>query len=196
MSSDLQKKWDQRYHQSSKEKPEAALVLRENRYLLPNVGDALDLACGLGGNALLLADTGLHVQAWDLSPVAVEALQARSRNMTGNLEAEARDVLAKPPQPASFDVIAVSYFLERTLAPVLCAALKPGGLLFYQTFVKDKVSQQGPSNPEFLLAENELLSMFTELRIRVYREEGRLGDSTQGLRNEALLVGQKRQSEY
>jgi SAM-dependent methyltransferase len=191
MSSDLQKKWDQRYRQSSVNEPDAVQVLRENQHLLPKRGDALDLACGLGGNALLLARAGLCVQAWDLSPVAIEALQSHSVNGGGSLNAAVRDVLVKPPRPASFDVIVVSYFLERSLAEDLCAALRPGGLLFYQTFVRDKVDQQGPSNPDFLLAENELLSLFAELRLRVYREEGRLGNTAQGLRNEALFVGQK-----
>ena len=88
--------------------------------------------------------------------------------------------------------VVVSHFLERTLTESLCAALRPGGLLFYQTFVRDKVGQQGPGNPDYLLAENELLSMFATLRLRVYREEGCLGDTMQGLRNEALYVGQKR----
>jgi len=192
VSEDCQKKWDQRYRQACATEPNAAQVLRENRHLLPKTGDALDLACGMGGNALLLCKAGLRVQAWDLSPVAIEALQARSKETAGSLDAAVRDVLANPPQPASFDVIVVSYFLERSLAPALCAALRPGGLLFYQTFVRDKVSQQGPSNADFLLAENELLSLFAGLRLRVYREEGRLGDTAQGLRNEALLVGQKR----
>lgn len=191
MRSDCQKKWDQRYRQAAANAPSTAQVLEENRHLLPKTGDALDLACGLGGNALLLSTAGLRVQAWDLSSVAVDALQSRSLEGSASLEAVVRDVLANPPQPASFDVIVVSYFLERSLAPALCAALRPGGLLFYQTFVRDKVSQQGPSNPDFLLAENELLSLFAELRLRVYREEGKLGDSTQGLRNEALFVGQK-----
>lgn len=191
MTSDLQKKWDRRYRQSSTDEPVAARVLRENRHLLPAVGDALDLACGRGGNALLLAEAGLRVQAWDISPVAVEALQTRAIAERLALQAEVRDVLIKPPPPTSFDVIVVSHFLERTLAESLCEALRPGGLLFYQTFVRDKVDPRGPSKPEYLLAENELLSLFAALRLRVYREEGRLGDTTQGLRNEALYVGQK-----
>jgi len=166
-------------------------VLRESRHLLPIKGDALDMACGLGGNALLLAEAGLSTQAWDISPVAIETLQSRAMNVRGSLQAIVRDVSINPPSPASFDVIVVSYFLERTLAQSLCAALRPGGILFYQTFVRDKVSQQGPSNPEFLLAENELLTLFATLRLRVYREEGRLGNVQQGLRNEALLVSQK-----
>ena len=192
MTSDLQKKWDQRYRQPFTDEPSAAWVLRENRHLLPALGDALDLACGRGGNALLLAEAKLNVQAWDLSPVAIEALRSHSKTKQLAIQAEVRDVLVQPPPPASFDVIVVSYFLERTIADFLCAALRPGGLLFYQTFVRDKVSQQGPTQPEYLLAENELLSLFATLRPRVYREEGRIGDTTQGLRNEALFVGQKR----
>ena len=192
MTSDLQNKWDRRYRQSVTDEPVAAQVLQENRHLLPAVGDALDLACGRGGNALLLAKAGLRVQAWDISPVAIEALQARAIAERLALQAEVRNVLVKPPPQTSFDVIVVSHFLERTLTESLCAALRPGGLLFYQTFVRDKVGQQGPGNPDYLLAENELLSMFATLRLRVYREEGCLGDTMQGLRNEALYVGQKR----
>jgi len=192
MGLDLQKKWDQRYRQSSHGEPGVAQVLRDNQHLLPKAGDALDLACGLGGNASLLAEAGLQVQAWDLSPVAVDTMQSRASRGVGSLHASVRDVLANPPQPVSFDVIVVSYFLDRSLTEALCAALRPGGLLFYQTFVRDKVSEQGPSNPNFLLVEGELLSMFSALRLRVYREEGRLGDVKQGLRNEALFVGQKR----
>ncbi len=185
-----QKKWNSRYA-TAEGKPRAAPVLRENRHLLPASGDALDLACGLGGNALLLAQAGLTVQAWDLSSVAIDALRLRTAAECLPVEAVVRDVDNQPPIPTSFDVIVVSYFLQRTLAPALCAALRPGGLLFYQTFVKNKVYQQGPTNPDFLLAENELLTLFAPLRLRVYHEIGALGDITQGLRNEALFVGQK-----
>jgi SAM-dependent methyltransferase len=186
----VQDKWNRRYAEGEAV-PRAAQVLIENRHLLPATGDALDLACGLGGNALMLAGAGLSVQAWDVSSVAIDALQSRAIAENLNLQAAVRDVSAQPPAPNTFDVIVVSYFLQRELAPALCAALRPGGLLFYQTFVRDKVSQQGPGNPDFLLAENELLILFAPLRLRVYREEGVLGDTTQGLRNEALLVAQK-----
>jgi 2-polyprenyl-3-methyl-5-hydroxy-6-metoxy-1,4-benzoquinol methylase len=186
----LREKWNRRYATAEGE-PRAARVLQENRHLLPASGDALDLACGLGGNALLLAQMGLSVHAWDLSAVAIDTLQSHAMADDLPLQAVVRDVTEQPPLPATFDVIVVSYFLERDLAPVLCAALRPGGLLFYQTFIKDKVSQQGPSNPDYLLAENELLTLFAPLRVRVYREEGCVGDTTQGLRDEALLVGQK-----
>lgn len=189
--SDLQKKWDARYRDSGSTPAYAAAVLRDNGHLLPPRGEALDLACGLGGNAMLLARAGLRVTAWDLSPVAIAALGQHAAQEGLDITAEVRDVVAEPPPAAAFDVIVVSYFLQRELAPVLYAALRPGGVLFYQTFVRDKVAAVGPSNPDFLLAENELRDLFAELCLRVYREEGRLGDPQRGLRNEALLVAEK-----
>lgn len=187
----MQKKWDQRHRAVTTTVPDAALVLKQNLHLLPVSGDALDLACGRGGNALLLAQAGLTVQAWDLSPVAVEALQLQAEVNGVAIQATVRDVLELPPFPESFDVIVVSHFLQRSLMPTICEALRPCGLLFYQTFSQDKVSLQGPNNPDFLLAENELLRLCAPLRLRVYREEGTLGDTTHGLRNEVLYVGQK-----
>jgi len=41
----------------------------------------LDLACGLGANALRLAELGLKTEAWDLSPVAVERLNAEAADI-------------------------------------------------------------------------------------------------------------------
>ena len=183
-------KWDQR-HRDSSQRPAAAQVLVQNQHLLPARGLALDLACGLGGNALLLAETGLRVGAWDLSAVAIERLRntAIASGLT-NLQAEVRDVEARPPTIASFDVIVVSNFLERRLVVALIAALKPGGLLFYQTFTRIAVTERGPPNPLYRLADNELLGLFGDLKIRFYREENRLGDLRQGHRDVAMLVGE------
>lgn len=186
----LRRKWDQRHAQQTVP-PAAARVLEENRHLLPDAGVALDLACGLGGNALLLAECGLHAAAWDLSPVAVGKLRRRAAERGLVIDTAVRDVIAEPPPPAGFDVIVVSWFLDRSLTPALIEALRPGGLLFYQTFTVAKVEAIGPDNPDFLLSEGELLALFRPLRTRVYREEGRVGDITRGFRNAALLVAEK-----
>jgi tellurite methyltransferase len=186
-----QAKWDARHGEADKQ-PHVAEVLLRNRHLLPNVGCALDLACGLGGNALFLAGRGLTVSAWDLSPVAIARLIALAEAKgLRNLTAEVRDLEQIPPTAASFDVITVSYYLDRELAPKIIDALKPGGLLFYQTFTRIAVSGEGPTNPQFRLGDNELLALFSPLRLRVYREENRLGDHAQGTRDVAMLVAQK-----
>jgi tellurite methyltransferase len=191
MQQTQQAKWDSRHSDPDKQ-PSVAEVLMHNRHLLPPAGYALDLACGLGGNALFLAELGLTVSAWDLSPVAIERLREMAKGKgLSNLTAEARDLEQAPPAAASFDVIAVSYYLDRALAPQIIDALKPGGLLFYQTFTRIAVGSEGPSNPDFRLGDNELLQLFERLKIRVYREENRLGELTQGTRDVAMLVAEK-----
>jgi tellurite methyltransferase len=187
----LQAKWDARHGDPDKQ-PGVAEVLERNRHLLPHAGRALDLACGLGGNALFLAEQGLEVSAWDLSPVAIERLKKTAEHMQLNrLTAEVRDIEQAPPPADSFDVIVISYYLERALVPHIIGALRPGGLLFYQTFTRIAVGSEGPSNPDFRLGDNELLRLFGALKLRVYREENRLGDLTRGTRDVAMLVAEK-----
>lgn len=185
-----QKKWDQIYQQHEAE-PHVAEVLQHNHYLLPAQGVALDLACGRGGNALFMAEKGLAVQAWDISPVAIEKLAVTAAEKGLDIDAVVRDVFTEPPEENSVDVLVVSLFLERQLCPAIMAAIKPGGLLLYQTFCDQKVDDSGPSNPEYLLADNELLSLFSGLKLRVYREEALLGDQAMGMRNQAWLLAEK-----
>lgn len=188
MSNDeLRLKWNQRYTDAA----DAALpieLLAEFSYLLPDRGDALDLACGRGGNALLLAKRGLDTRAWDISSVAIEQLQSRAADLP--LSAEVRDVVALPPDPGSFDVICVGHFLDRPLCAHLIEALRPGGLLFYQTFSLERVDDSGPGDGPFRLQVNELLSLFAPLTVRFYRDEGRVGDTRRGFRNRAQLIAQ------
>ena len=192
MTNDLTSRWDARYRQTSTTTiPAPAEVLAENSHLLPATGNALDVACGSGNNALFLAAHGLQTTAWDISPVAIGKLLEFSSTLQLTIDARTRDVEARPPGPQTFDVITVSRFLIRHLAPALITALRPRGLLFYQTFTAIKIDRSGPDNPDFLLAENELLTLFRGLIIRVYREEGRLGNPQLGFRNAALLVAQK-----
>jgi tellurite methyltransferase len=63
--------------------------------------------------------------------------------------------------------------------------------LFYQTFTRNKLDQHGPSNPDYLLGDNELLSLFSSLSLVFYQEYARIGDWRYGNRNEACFIGQK-----
>ena len=192
MTSDskLRNKWDARYR-TAETTGEAPKVLAENIHLLPKTGQALDLACGLGAGAVLLARHGLLVDAWDISAVAIERLTETARKAQLQISAEVRDVEIHPPEPGHYDVILVSHFLVREMTSALIEALKPGGLLFYQTYCRVAVSDHGPSNPAYRLAENELLVSFSSLTLRFYREEGRLGDLSRGCREVAMLVAEK-----
>lgn len=192
MSHPDEEKWQQRYHGANAATASPAQVLTRYQHLLPSHGNALDLAAGLGANALLLARHGLATQAWDLSSSAMQSLSQQAQREGLPLACAVRDVVARPPQPDAFDVIVVSRFLERRLCPAITAALRPGGLLFYQTFLRDKAEPAlGPANPAYLLERNELLHLFGDLIVRAYHEEGKVGELRQGIRNEALLVAQR-----
>ncbi len=188
-------KWNRIYRDRPASPPTAARVLADHVHLLPRAGEALDLACGTGGNALLLAAHGLDTNAWDCSTEALQSLRESARLRQLTVTTQERDVTARPPVPNSFDVIVVSHFLDRGLVPLLTRALRPAGLIFYQTFISDKVSDTGPRNPAYRLAPNELLKMFAALQLIVYREEGTIGDTECGFRNEAMLIARKPENE-
>ena len=191
MSRSNKEKWEQRYKKPNDSKPHVARVLIENAHLLPIKGKALDLACGRGDNAFFLAQQGLTVAAWDISENAVNAIKVRSHLEGIEVAARALDIMQSPPSVNSMNVIVVSRFLERDLFKYLKAAIRPGGLIFYQTFTAEKLDDIGPSNPDYLLKENELLGQFVDWMIHVYREEANLGKPDSGFRNEAYLVARK-----
>jgi SAM-dependent methyltransferase len=164
MSKEIASKWNSRYAYSGKPLPPPAQVLSRGERWLPK-GDslhALDLACGRAANAHFLAARGFKVSAWDISDAVITEISARKPKVLA--EIVIRDVIEEPPLENSFDVIVVSRFLARDLCPAIQAALKPGGVLFYQTFT------HGLSNKDFMLYDNELLSLFRELHLLEYQE--------------------------
>ena len=184
--------WDKRY-QDKQAPGKPCWVLTANQHLLPCAQNrkSLDLACGLGANALLLAKHGFESHAWDSSGVALDKCQQFAEQQALTLTTLQRDVEAQPPEAESFDVIVVSQFLHRPSCPALIKALRPGGLLFYQTFHQHKLSDQGPSRDNFLLKRNELLSLFAPLHVVFYREDAQVGQLNTGLRDLSYLVAQK-----
>ena len=190
MNRTLADKWNQIY-QPETIISEAATVLVENQFLLPKTGIALDLASGLGANALLLAKQGLTTEAWDISTVAMHKLQAHADAHALSLKTFTKEITSDCFASACFDIIVISRFLDRSICNAIMESLKPNGLLFYQTYTQQKVFEQGPKNPRFLLAENELLHLFSSLKTVYYRDNAGLGVIQQGLRNEAQFIGQK-----
>jgi len=182
-------KWDQIHKASDFSAP--ADILLENYFLLPEKGCALDLACGLGANALFLAEKGLDTHAWDVSKVALNRLQERSVHKELKITLKQLHISSCDLAKNRFDVVVLTHFLDRTLCNAIMESLKPSGLLFYQTYVRDKLGSSGPKNKQFLLARNELLQLFSPLTVVMYRENNLLGDLQYGDRNEAFFVGQK-----
>ncbi len=185
METDRQK-WNTRYREQEFPGEPSRIVTRFAR--LAKKGRALDIACGMGRNALFLVEQGFIVDAVDISDVALAHFQHHSENIRC-IHADL-DTYAIPL--ATYDLIININFLQRRLFPGIIAGLRPGGILIFETFVNSEYEAafNHPVNPEYLLKENELLHAFLSLKIVYYEEkvETRCKDKPRMI---ASLVAQK-----
>ena len=147
--------------------------LVENADLLPRSGQVLDLACGRGRHALLLAGAGFPVHAVDADEETIRALQATAARLGMELRAEVLDleVAGVELPPRAYDAILGFHYLHRPLFPLLVRALRPGGVMLYETFTSDQAERaEGPSNPDFLLQPGELERLVQPLEVLRRRE--------------------------
>jgi len=133
-------------------------------------GEVLDVACGAGRHARLLARMGFEVDAVDRDPAVFVDPPAGVRLLKADIEME-----PWPYAGRRFDGIVVTNYLHRPLLPVLVDALETGGVLVYETFARGNERFGKPSNPAFLLAPGELLEAVRG-RLRVVAYEDRVVD--------------------
>ncbi len=181
MSGDVpaRERWNERYGRDGFEalprRPAPWLV--EHEALLLDVvaardrARAIDIACGDGRNARRLAELGFAVDAVDVSDVAVAELAAAAAELGLAIDARVVDLERDAPERGAYDVVVCTNYLQRDLFGGLEAALAPGGLLLYETFSRAHIDELGAAfNPDFVLADNELLGAFAGLRVLHYRD--------------------------
>lgn len=190
-----QQRWNQRYQEKSFEAPCASFVLRANKHLLKSAGKALEIACGFGGNAIFLAKSGYVVDAVDYSEVALQKLADYAKENHLSINTQLADLEDADLDAGQYDVIVVSYYLQRDIFPKLFAALNPGGILFYQTFSGQCVDGAGPENPAFRLNQNELLTLCAGSSILYYREDDARCSGDECMHGEAMVVARRAESE-
>jgi SAM-dependent methyltransferase len=151
---------------------EPSTWLVDHAHLLPRSGDALDLASGRGRNALWLARRGLHTRAVDRNEESMAYLRQLAAQEDLPLQADVMDLEADeaPLATDAFELIVVVHYLHRPLFPALIAALRPGGILVYETFTQDQALRGKPTNPDFLLRPGELLELVEPLEVMTARE--------------------------
>ena len=193
MREDSERFWDERYRreEAAPERGPAAFLV-EHRRLLPPGGGALDVAMGTGRNALYLASLGYEVTGIDVSGVAVERCREEAVRLGLRVEAVQADLESYELLPAAYDIVIDFYYLQRELAPHLMAALRPGGVLVFESFTTEQRRfGWGPQREEFLLRPGELRSLFPGLEVLAYREGIVERESERGTKAVAGLVGRK-----
>jgi SAM-dependent methyltransferase len=183
-------RWDERYQREREFwlERQPRQLLTSYAHLLPAKGRALDAASGVAINGLFLAQHGLQVFVLDISENALKLAVNRARSIGISLNAAVVD-LSQPWLPKDhFEVIVNFHFLERATIPVYRKALKPGGLLLFDTFTK-RVDQ--PESPDYYLNPGELLSWFQDYEVINYSEGNLEPSERHPERGLAQLVARK-----
>ncbi len=147
--------------------------------LAPEGGLVLDLAAGNGRHGRYFLDRGHPIVFVDRDVSALADLAA-APSVPGGPGAEIIEADLETGRPV-FDgdgplagrtfaaIVAVNY-LYRPLMDGLIGALKPGGVLIYETFARGNEQFQKPRNPDHLLEQGELLRL-CEGRLQVVAYE-------------------------
>ena len=174
MSREDQLRWDAKYAQRA-----LPGDLSPDDWLVEHVagtppGRALDLACGLGHNAIWLAERGWTVDAVDISPVGLCLAREFADGFDyGPVNWIAADLDEFTPAESAYDLVLVFRFLERERLPRLIrSALRPDGRVIYETFLGAQFDRNDNHlhNRAFALAPGELPKLFPKFEVLNYRE--------------------------
>ena len=173
MTRDDQQHWDDKWSRRPAEKRPAVCALLI-KYLgrVPERGRALDVACGLGQNAIWLAQHGFQVDGVDISRVALARARACAEQAGVQVNFFQVDLDEYAPLPDAYAVIVVRRFLHRRLWPALRQALASGGWLFYETYNLRKQIAEREFPAAYLLADGELLRAFGDLDVIEAGDDG------------------------
>ncbi|MBT2679547.1 methyltransferase domain-containing protein [Bacillus sp. ISL-35] len=178
---DSQEKWNLKYKDrlTKKIQPEPnTRLLMQSGYL--NGGEALDIACGLGGNSYYLAEIGYEVTAIDISDVAVDYVQEQAAGKKLNITVKNADLTKETPvlTGRKYELAVLTYYLDRSLFPLMKEVIKADGYLFMETFFQNGASGNQNVSNRYKLESNELLKEFGDWRVLYFEENEQEGRQT------------------
>jgi len=163
----------------------------------------LCVADGEGRNSVWLAEKGMRVTAFDISPVGVEKARRLARETGVTVDYRVADINDRDWDAARYDVV-VAIFIqfanpaerERIFAGMV-RALEPGGLLLLQGYTPRQLEYRtgGPPFAEHLYTESLLRAQFAALEILHLSEHDdviREGKGHSGMSALIDLVARKR----
>jgi SAM-dependent methyltransferase len=164
--------WDERYRTEDLEAAPNPLLIETAQRLQP--GKALDLACGTGRNAVWLAAQGWSVTAVDGAPTAIEILRRLASDRGLHIDARVADLESGEYriEPYAWDLIAISYYLQRDLLEPAKRGVAPRGVIL----VIVHIAEPGEEPTYKRLKSGELERYFQGWEI-LHRYEGKPNDT-------------------
>jgi SAM-dependent methyltransferase len=157
---------------------------------------ALCVADGEGRNSVWLAERGLEVAAFDLSPIGVDKAKRLAAERGVRVSFEVADIYGWRWPAQAFDVIAAIFVqfadpaMRSFLFERMVRALNPGGLLIVQGYTPKQLEYKtgGPPHAENMYTSALLRSAFASLEILELREhEQELAEGSQHRGRSALI---------
>lgn len=166
--------WDQRYSQPGflyGTEPNAYLT--SQRHLLAGGRNALAVADGEGRNGVWLAQQGLTVEAFDLSPVAVDKARQLAQRAAVTVDFQVGDANSWAWPREAYDCVAaifIQFFGPRQrqrLFDNIISSLKPSGYLILQGYAPTpaELDAMGPELLDHLYTEQQLRAELAGVQI-------------------------------
>ena len=124
-------------------------------------GPVLELACGLSGNALDLAQGGRQVWCVDISDLALSTLkkEAEKCGIAKGINLIQADLLEWIPLEGTFALVFCSLYWDKRLFGRACRALTHRGVLAWKAFTLEERSYKPTFRPDWCLAPGEPVSL-------------------------------------
>ncbi len=157
MSQTDRNKWDARYLGGAYEArvhPSALLADWVGRLEVAGAAPrAIDIACGAGRNALFLARRGWHVDAVDISPVALRRLRAAADAAGLSVtcveeDLEPDSIALERFNDRRYQLALLIRYADTALVEVLPRVLAPGGYLIAEMHLQTEAAVAGPGVPD------------------------------------------------
>lgn len=140
------------------------------RHRLGDRSCALDLACGAGRHARLLAMAGFETFAVDVSETRVSRIRSHATT-SRPIHAWVADLERIELPVERFHLVLGTNYLQRSLWPSMKRAVTLGGFLVYETFTVAQLARGvGPRSIDHLLQPGELRDVVPGWAIEWYQE--------------------------
>lgn len=180
---DSSSKWNSKYTKRLLEKREQPTpnerFKKLSRFL--KGGQALDIACGLGANSIYLSKLGFEVHALDISDVAIDDIKSQAKQQQLLIHTHVCDLTKLsilPLQKNSFDLVVITYYLDRSIYPLVKELIKDNGFFFMETFYLTENNEANHVSDQYKLYPNELLTEFKDWHVLFFEEDEHEGRQT------------------
>ena len=170
--------------------------LAQRRDLLPAGGRVLAVADGEGRNSVWLAQQGMQVDAFDISPIGVSKATKLAQNANVQVNYQVCGADQFDWKPEAYDAV-VAIFIQfadpdarARLFAHMKSALKPNGLMLLQGYTPKQLDYRtgGPPSLDHLYTEALLRDDFNDMTIvELQAYESALAEGTQHSGRSALI---------